>query len=177
MHGAPTWRQAIMTASPACSASSACRASAFPRDRDRVGRPASNSRGRRANARRRGCQAGRDAFCRSWRSCADEPATCRARSSSVAWACLASSSRFGPATSGASSRPPRAPFRCPSRPTLAGKALPFLWSLSRTTWRSALPSPRSALSRFQETPTCWCSGATHRRDRLGGLIDEYALDG
>jgi hypothetical protein len=83
-----------------------------------------------------------------------EAITCRARSSSVAWAWSASSSRFGPATSDASFRPPRAPLRYPSlaHPSEHGPlSRPF--SLFRTTLPAALASPGSALSRFQQQAT------------------------
>jgi hypothetical protein len=43
---------------------------------------------------------------------AGESITCRASSASLAWASSASSFRFEPGTSGASCRPPQAPFRC-----------------------------------------------------------------
>jgi hypothetical protein len=119
--------------------------------------------------------------------------TCRAKSSSVAWASPASSSRPGQTTSDASYRPRRTPFRLTcSRAHPTEVAPPALWSASssavtgghsidggRLILRTENPSlaPRPArgggvrgLTAWPCTPTCWRPfGATVRYTSKRGL--------
>jgi hypothetical protein len=88
------------------------------------------------------------------RGAADEPTTCRARSSSVAWAWSASSSLFGPPTSGASSRPPRAPFRCPRQAHLSGQGAALLFfPISNHVARRACAAEVCSVLRFEPSAT------------------------
>jgi hypothetical protein len=84
--------------------------------------------------------------------------TCRANSSSVAWASLAPSSRSEQATSYASYRPRRTPSRLTCSQAHPTEVVPPLCRGSASAWPRSTPGP--------STPTCWRPlGATARYER------------